>query len=234
MQRYDPSLHRDLYNVFLKDFGVFARFYLGLTETVLGNVEAGAQWAEQSFELAERVKRPHTVGFGLISNFATAMLRGDVERADEYSRRSLEYSSNHGFPEFVAMSRICRGWVDCNNARLDEGINEMAEGASAWNATGFTAWQPVFAALQAEWMIKRGQIAAAQALLDKYEVRVAETGEAQASALLKLARAEAAHASGDQALAADLITDATEVATQQQTMLWLQKIRHVARERNIE
>ena len=30
VERYDPTLHRDFYNQFLKEFGVFGHFYLGL------------------------------------------------------------------------------------------------------------------------------------------------------------------------------------------------------------
>jgi hypothetical protein len=36
VDRYDPELHREFYMRFLKEFGVFGRFYLGLTHTVMG------------------------------------------------------------------------------------------------------------------------------------------------------------------------------------------------------
>ncbi len=83
--RYDAALHHDLYSVFLKEFGVFGLFYLGLTETVLGDAASGARHARDALALARRVHRPHAVGFGLLANFTTAILRGDVETADRFS-----------------------------------------------------------------------------------------------------------------------------------------------------
>src|SRR5690606_15946439 len=41
VERYDPALHREFYTRFLKEFGVFGRFYLGLTQTVMGDTEGG-------------------------------------------------------------------------------------------------------------------------------------------------------------------------------------------------
>ena len=42
VERYDPALHREFYMRFLKEFGVFGRFYLGLTHTVMGETRRGS------------------------------------------------------------------------------------------------------------------------------------------------------------------------------------------------
>ena len=93
VERYDPALHREFYTRFLKEFGVFGSFYLGLTHTVMGDTEAGARLARSALDIAKLVKRPHAYGFGLLANFVTAILRGDVPTAGALQR---------------GKSRICR------------------------------------------------------------------------------------------------------------------------------
>jgi hypothetical protein len=73
-----PEIHADLYSVFLKEFGVFSLFYLGLTKTILGDAEAGADCAERAFALGQKMGFPHARGFGMLARFNTAMLREDV------------------------------------------------------------------------------------------------------------------------------------------------------------
>ena len=111
VERYDPALHREFYMRFLKEFGVFGRFYLGLTHTVMGETQEGAEHARSALELAKLVQRPHAYGFGLLANFVTAIMRGDVETAQRYSEESLDFAGQQGFPEFIAMSLVCQGWV---------------------------------------------------------------------------------------------------------------------------
>ena len=224
VERYDPAIHRDLYNLFLKEFGVFGFFYLDLTETVLGNLDVGAQRAAEAMKVAEIVQRPHAFGFSLLANFAPAMLRGDVETADRYSEQSLAFAENQGFPEFAAMSKFCRGWVACQKTQADAGLPLMAEGAAKWDATGFAAWQPIFAALEARCLVKQGDYDAAARLLDKYDARVMATGELQARAPLLLARAELSGALGRTDEADQLARSARDVAAAQEANLWLDQI----------
>ena len=111
VERYDPALHREFYTRFLKEFGVFGRFYLGLTHTVMGErrrapVMPRPRWIWRSWSSARM-----PTGSALLANFVTAMLRGDVPTAARYSEESLEFAGRQGFPEFAAMSLVCQGWV---------------------------------------------------------------------------------------------------------------------------
>ena len=224
IEQYDPQQHRDLYNVFLKEFGVFACFYMGLTETVLGDFDAGAKWAKESARIAEIVMRPHATGFSQLANFTTAMLRGDVSNADKFSQESFEFSTKQGFPEFIAMSTFCQGWVACQEGDSDRGLAQMTDGAEAWDATGFRAWQPIFAGLQAPLLIQAGYVSEADALLKKHEARVAHTAEYQALAPLLLSRAQFYAVKGDRSLALEYMEKAKQAARAQGSSLWL--LRH--------
>jgi tetratricopeptide (TPR) repeat protein len=224
VERYDPDRHRDLYMVFLKEFGVFGLFYLGLAETVAGDLEAGRGRARQALELGRRVGRPHPVAFGLLAGFVTAMLRGDVEQAERFSAESLAYSGRQGFPEFVAMSRVCQGWVECRRGKRPGGIDLMSEGTEQWGATGFSTWGTLFTAMIAEEMAQAGRLESASALIYRAKERIAESGEHQFDSPVAIAEIRLASAIGDNNGAETIRARAMQVAEAQGGRLWLDKL----------
>ena len=216
IERYDPGHHRDLYMVFLKEFGVFARFYLGLTETVLGNIAAGRRAADAALALARDVRRPHAVGFGMLARFNTAMLSGDVATAAAQAGEALEFAGRQGFPEFAAMARFCLGWVDCRKGYRIEGVKAMEAAAVAWAATGFETWRPIFAALTAHEAVAAGFIDTASELVERFT----DTAERQAEAPFLIVRALIADSEGRAGDAARMAAAARATAAAQGARLW--------------
>ncbi len=224
---YDAARHRDLYGVYLKDFGVFSRFYLGLSQTVLGDLVGGARSAEAALQLAREVRHPHAVGFGLLANFNTALLRGDIDAADRFGAEGLSFSTEQGFPEFAAMARVCLGRVACRRGDAVRGLPLMEEGATQWNATGFKTWQAWFAAMIAEERIAAGDLAGAESVLDTHDRLMAESGERQFEVPLTLARTQLYRALGDSR--SDTLLDAArQTASAQQAVLWSARVESAA------
>jgi len=221
VERYDPTLHREFYTRFLKEFGVFGRFYLGLTHTVMGDAKEGARHAKAALDLAKLVKRPHAYGFSLLANFVTAMLRGDVPTAARYSEESLEFAGRQGFPEFAAMSLVCQGWVKVRHGEIEAGIRQLEEGSGLWAMTGFENWQAFFATLLSDAYVAAGRLDAARLLLDRHDERVARFGEAQFEPPLAWSRALLLSAQGDWQGAARRQSVAQELATRNQAALWM-------------
>ncbi|WP_281023591.1 AAA family ATPase [Rhizobium leguminosarum] len=221
VERYDPELHREFYTRFLKEFGVFGRFYLGLTHTVMGETEAGARLARSALDIAKLVKRPHAFGFGLLANFVTAILRDDVPTAARYSEESLEFSGRQGFPEFAAMSLVCQGWVKVRRGQTEAGIRQMEEGAQLWAITGFENWQAFFATLLSDAYVAVGRLDDATVLLDRHDERVARFGEAQFEPLLARSRAMLLSAGGDRQGAARSLRVAEDRARRNKATLWV-------------
>jgi hypothetical protein len=221
VDRYDPELHRDFYTRFLKEFGVFGSFYLGLTHTVMGETEAGARLARSALEIAKLVKRPHAYGFGLLANFVTAILRGDVPTAARYSEEGLEFAGRQGFPEMAAMSLVCQGWVKVRRGETEAGIRQMEEGAGLWAMTGFENWQAFFATLLSDAYVAVGRLDDAGVLLDRHDERVARFGEAQFEPPLARSRAMLLSARGDTDGAARNLRFAEECARQHKAAIWV-------------
>jgi class 3 adenylate cyclase len=221
VDRYDLELHRDFYTRFLKEFGVFGSFYLGLTHTVMGETDAGARLARSALEIAKLVKRPHAYGFGLLANFVTAILRGDVPTAARYSEEGLEFAGRQGFPEMAAMSLVCQGWVKVRRGETEAGIRQMEEGAGLWAMTGFENWQAFFATLLSDAYVAVGRLDDAGVLLDRHDERVARFGEAQFEPPLARSRAMLLSARGDTEGAARNLRFAEECARQHKAAIWV-------------
>ena len=227
--RHDPELHHDLYAVFLKEFGVFSLFYLGLTHSVLGEFDTGKDYAEKAFALAREMGFPHAHGFGLLARFNTAMMRGDVDVADAASAESFEFASRQGFPEFLAMSQFCQGWVKARRGGRESGVAEMTAGLEFWAATGFTCWQALFAGYLSRDLVALGRLEEADALLTRYIGLIDKTGENQPRALLLLAKAEMQEARGEGGASAATFTQARAIAEGQKARLWLSMIEDPSR-----
>jgi tetratricopeptide (TPR) repeat protein len=221
VQRYDPARHTRLYKLFLKDFGVFGRFYRALTLTLLGRLAEGAEEARRTQEAARAIRFPHEYGFSLLANYLCAMLRGDVETAAAFSAECKTYATEQGFPEFIAMSMVCAGWVASGRGDVEAGVDEMERGAAFWAKTGFEPWQALFAAMIAQACVDAGRLERAAELIDLHEARIAAMGEAQFVPVLTAARAALLEARGDGARAEAQRAHGRAAATARNARLWL-------------
>ncbi|HXQ80108.1 MAG TPA: adenylate/guanylate cyclase domain-containing protein [Opitutaceae bacterium] len=229
VSRYKAERDAALYPVYLMDFGVFGRFYLALATFVTGDSDAARGHARDAHELASRLNQPHTLGFSLLANFNVAALCGEHAVARRFAEQCIEFSSQQGFPEFVAMARIVRGWANARDGDLEAGISEMDAGIELWKATGFENWQPWFACLKAEAMARHGEAEAAIAEIDHQLDRIGRNGENQFRSILLAEMASILSAkTGESERAARLFSEAKEIAQSQGAQAW---VRHVEQKR---
>ena len=66
-------------------------------------------------------------------------------------------STEQGFPEWLAIGIILRGWALTRQGLEEEGIAQMCKGLAAYRATGAELWQPYCLSLLAEAYGKVGQ-----------------------------------------------------------------------------
>lgn len=222
---YDPARDAALYPVYLMDFGVFGRFYLALCTQVLGFPDAARRIAGEALLLAERLDQPHTLGFAMLANFNTAVMRGDCAEALPMAERCIAFSGQFGFPEFIAMAGIARGWAIAHGQqRWQEGLAEVQASIAGWAQTGFENWQPWFAALEAEIRGHLGQQAPALQDIDRQLVRIAGNGERLFESPLLAERAAALAAlPGRRAEAEAVFDEALALARAQGAAAWTER-----------
>jgi len=223
---YEPQRDAALYPVYLMDFGVFGRFYLALSTHVLGFAEAARRIAAEALVLAEGLNQPHTMGFAMLANFNTAIMRGDTHEARPMAERCIAFASQFGFPEFVAMAHIARGWSLAHGEQAwAEGLAELQSGIVGWQQTGFENWQPWFIALEAEILGRLGQSELALQHIDEQLARIAVNGERQFESLLLAERAAALTAQPALRAQAEAgFEQAAHVAREQGAAAWLARI----------
>ena len=218
---YHPGSHAELYLKYMMDFGVFGRFYLGLSSFAAGDPEAASACAHQAVDLAARLNQPHSRGFAMLANFIIGAFRRDPVIAGSWAEECTKFAGEQGFPEFVALAMIVRGWALAEDGDLETGLATLEQGYARWKATGFENWQSWFGVLRADLLLALGRVADAQAEIDEQERRIALSGERGFCSLLMSARARARAAQGVELnLIKSLHRDALSTAASQQARSW--------------
>jgi tetratricopeptide (TPR) repeat protein len=147
---YQPERDAALYPVYLMDFGVFGRFYLALACVACGDPEAARRHAWDAYSLAQSLNQPHSVGFSLLANLTVAALLDEPDTAHPFAEQCVEFSTQHGFPEFIGMARVVRGWAAARFGHAAQGLDDLEQGFLLWQRTGFEPWQSWFTCLKAD------------------------------------------------------------------------------------
>jgi tetratricopeptide (TPR) repeat protein len=222
---YQPQRDAALYPVYLMDFGVFGRFYLALATFVSGDADRARQHARDAFELAGGLNQPHTLGFSMLANFVIAVLGDDAVTARQFAEQCIAFSSQLGFPEFIAMARVARGWATAREGQLEAGLADLDAGIAGWQATGFENWQSWFAVLRCEILAALGRHDDALAEVERQFERIEVNGEDQFRSLLLAEKASLGFALQRNAAAAVVDFDrAAELARSQGAVAWAQRI----------
>jgi class 3 adenylate cyclase len=188
---HQPEIHRELYPDYMMDFGVFGRFYRALSCFVLGEVVEAETTAREATEIAATLGQPHSRGFAMLANFLLATFRRDPEVARVWAEECIDFSDKQGFPEFIALARICRGWAVAETGNWDAGLLDIEEGFTLWKATGFETWQSWLGIMRADILITQNRTDEALTELDEQARRIGLNGENQFRSLLVSARTRA-------------------------------------------
>ncbi|MBS1252652.1 MAG: hypothetical protein MAG451_01693 [Anaerolineales bacterium] len=80
------------------------------------------------------------------------------DAAQERAEAAIALSTEQGFPFFLTMGTILRGWALAEQGQREEGISQMRHGLAAYRATGAEWMRPYYLAMMAEAYGKRGQV----------------------------------------------------------------------------
>ena len=191
---YNPERDAALYPVYLMDFGVFGRFYLALAELACGDAAAAHAQALDAHALAQQLNQPHSLGFSLLANFMVAAQCGEAEAAQRFAQQCVEFSSRFGFPEFIGIARVVRGWAAARLGHAAQGLDDLEAGVAQWQMTGFENWQSWFTCLKAEVLCRLGREDEAQREIAAQLRRIERNKELQFRGLLLQRQAAPTHA----------------------------------------
>jgi class 3 adenylate cyclase/predicted ATPase len=174
---YIPAYHRALVVYHGYDLGVFARCYAALSLWLLGAPEQALAQVHEARTLIQELSHPHSLAVALQQVTRLFQWRRDVPATLTWTEAMMALSAEHGFGQYVSHARLLHGWALVAQGQGDEGLDQMRQNLTAYEATGAATWRPYYFALLAEGY---GQVGAADEglrVLAEALAAVQQTGE---------------------------------------------------------
>ena len=180
----DPGMAAD-------DWGALSLWFLGYPDRALAKAQEVLRRAED-----------HVFSLALAQNQAAAihMLRGEVVAAGELAGAAIDVASKNGFPYWVAVGNILRGWANAMQGETVQGIAEITHGLEGCRAACVEMDRPFHLAILAEAYVRGGQPNAAGSALDEAFALVRNSREFFYEAELHRLRADVLMSGGAESL----------------------------------
>jgi predicted ATPase len=175
---YDPQQHGSLAFIYGQDPGVFCRANAAFTRWLLGYPDQASAGSREALTLAQRLSHPFSLAYALQMAAILHQVRREGQAVQERAEAQIALAREQGFPDWLAWGTIWRGWALAAQGQGAEGIAQIRQGQTSWQALGAEIMQPYCLALLAEAYGKGGQVeeglsvlAEALALMDKTQER---------------------------------------------------------------
>ena len=157
MALYDQERHRSL--AFLyggHDPGVCLHMHSALALWMLGYPRAALDRCRRGVTLARDLAHPHDIANALPFLGAVQQLCGEVEGVQEVAASTIELSSAHGLPQWLAIGRMLSEWVQ---AERGHGVAQFQSVVNDYRSQGrLDFWESYFLTLLAAAFLKHGAI----------------------------------------------------------------------------
>ena len=218
---YNPQEHHSLTFVYGQDPGVACLNHSAWALWFRGYPEQALQRSQEAVTLAQELSHPFSLAFALAFSARAHIYRREARAAQEVSEATIALCNEQGFPFWLAMASILRGWARAEQGQEKAGIGEMRRGLGVWRATGAALAETSYLALMAEVYGQAGQaeeglhlLTEAFAVVEKREERYFEAELHRLQGELLLVQPAAA------AEAEACFLRATEIARQQHAKSW--------------
>ena len=143
----------------------------------LGYPDQALKRSQEALALAAGLSHPFSLAFALGFAAVLHQLRREEQAAQERAEAVIALSTEQGFPFWLALGTILRGWALAEQGQGEEGIAQIRQGLAAYRATGAEIVRPYFLALLAEAYGKVGQAEEGLSVLAEALALVDKTGE---------------------------------------------------------
>jgi predicted ATPase len=143
----------------------------------LGYPDQAFTKSQEALALAREVAHSHSLAYALVFAALLRQLCRQESAAQEYAEEAIALSMDQELPIWGASGTVLRGWALTNQGQLEEGIAQLIQGLTFWEATGAEMVRPHFFGLLAEAYGKTGQTAKGLSLIAKALRQVEKSGE---------------------------------------------------------
>jgi len=150
MALHDPQQHRTSVFLHAEDTGVICHSSTAWTLWCLGYPDQGLARSHEALTLAQQVAHPFSLDFALSAAALFHQLRREERAVQERAEAANSLAKEQGFPYWMAISFILRGWSLAHQGQGKEGIEQITQGLAVWCGTRAEATRPYWLVLLAE------------------------------------------------------------------------------------
>jgi predicted ATPase/class 3 adenylate cyclase len=161
-----------------QDTGVACRIVSPMTLWLLGYPEQALARVHEALTVAHALAHPFSLAFARCLAAMVSQFRRDVPAVHEQAEAAVAHSIEQGFPFWMAIGTILRGWALAQQGQGEAGIVQVRQGIAAWQATGAALTVPYFCTVLADLADRLGYpddglhvLAEAHTLVEQHEER---------------------------------------------------------------
>jgi class 3 adenylate cyclase/predicted ATPase len=174
---YDPARDRNSCFIYAIDSRVVCASWLAYALLALGLAEQARSRADEGLRYARELAHPNTTAYALGCHCGLHQLLRDREQALSEAEEAISLAKDQGFPYWLAVGKVIRGWALGEGGRATEGIEQTREGVAELSAVGSVTVLPYFMGLSAEAHGKGGRPTEALGLVSEALTWLEKTGE---------------------------------------------------------
>ena len=160
MRLYDPQRHRAHAALYTgHDPGVCCRNIAAWSLWLLGYPDKAVASSQAALALAQRLAHPYSLTLALYWAAVLHHFRREAPQTQAHAEAAMTLATDQGFPQQIARAMLLRGWALAACGHGEEGITQIQQGLSAYQATGAMRDRPYYLALLAEASAKVRQTA---------------------------------------------------------------------------
>jgi tetratricopeptide (TPR) repeat protein len=164
--RYDPDGQGAVMVQYGDDPRVIWPSFGGLILWMQGYPDQALKRSQQTLAVARQLAHPFSQLFARTFAVVFHQLRREARLTQERAEASMRVSTEQGFPFWLAMDMVLRGWALAQD-RLAEGLEQIGQGLEALRTSGAYLWWSYFLGLWAEAHEKGGQPAEGLLVLEE-------------------------------------------------------------------
>jgi predicted ATPase len=173
---YNPGRHRTHALSYGIDPG-YALTHSAWSLWFLGFPDQASTRSREALALANKIFDPFSLAFTLSATSILGQFQYDVQLAEECADAAIKLSLEQGFPFYLAWGTILQGWARAEQGNIDEGIAQITQGITTYQAAGAELGCSYFLALLAAVHGRAGQPQAGLDVVTDALAMVDRTGE---------------------------------------------------------
>jgi DNA-binding winged helix-turn-helix (wHTH) protein/predicted ATPase len=173
-----------------RDCKVLSECSAGKALWALGFPDAAMRRMQVGLEFARQLSHPQSLAYATHFSAQLHQLRGEPRLAQERAKEGIRVAEEYYLELWVAFGRIALGWADAELGDVQQGIEQMQQGLTAYEATETKIFYPTFLCSLADQLNKAQRIEEGLAVIAQALTCAEQTEEGYALAELHRIKGE--------------------------------------------